>query len=442
VETAAANRGRDSGSANTSAESDSLHRRGLPPLQVGTRLDCGQANGEQGSSTLQLTWFEGSNGLTPADRCQEGAAVKDAIRSVDAFTVALDLPRRLRLGDMEIARRAYAVVVITTDSGISGKAYALSRDAPVASTVRDQLAPVLLGQEADLVSARWEDCFRATIAAGRVGAVMRAISLVDIALWDIKGQRAGLPLWRLLGGYMPDVEMMLVAGYPTGDQPEVLGAKIGEYGREGNRLLKVARVPDPEEMRRLLDSAAAQLPDGCELVVDAAWAWRQAGDVAREVRSWGDTRLAWLEDPLPPENVRAYSRLRRALPTSIGVGDEVTDPYVFERLVAEDAIDVVRLDVNTIGGITGAARVWHLANAAGLPVSYHVYPEVHVHLAAASSQRAIVESFDWRANPFDPANRFIEGGPAYRPGVVTATEEPGLGFELDRDVLKRHRVDA
>jgi L-alanine-DL-glutamate epimerase-like enolase superfamily enzyme len=368
--------------------------------------------------------------------------VNDAIRSVDAFTVALDLPRRLQLGDMEIARRAYAVVLITTDSGISGKAYALSRDAPVASTVREQLAPVLLGRDADLVSARWEDCFRATIAAGRVGAIMRAISLVDIALWDIKAQRAGLPLWRLLGGYSSDVEMMLVAGYPTGDGPEALGAKVAEYGREGNRLLKVARVPDPDEMRRLLDTAAAQLPGGCELVVDAAWAWRQAGDAAREVRLWGDTRLAWLEDPFPPENVRAYAQLGRTSPRAIGVGDEVTDPYVFERLVATDAIDVVRVDASTIGGITGAARVRHLANSAGLPVSYHVYPEVHVHLAASSSQRAIVESFDWRANPFDPAYRFIEGGPVFRPGVATATEEPGLGFALDRDVLQRHRVDA
>jgi L-alanine-DL-glutamate epimerase-like enolase superfamily enzyme len=366
--------------------------------------------------------------------------VKDAIRSVDAFTVALDLPRPLRLGDMEIARRAYAVVVITTDSGISGKAYALSRDAPVASTVRDQLAPVLLGQDADLVSARWEDCFRATIAPGRVGVMMRAISLVDIALWDIKAQRASLPLWRLLGGNSPDVEMMLVAWYPTGEPPEALGARVAEYGQEGNRLLKVARVPDPEEMRRLLDSAAAGLPDGCELVVDAAWAWRQSEEVERELRSWGDTRLAWLEDPLPPENVRGYARLRKAVPTPIGVGDEVTDPYVFERLVADDAVDVVRLDVNTIGGITGAARVRQLAIAAGIPVSYHVYPEVHVHLAAATSERAIVESFDWRGNPYDPAYRLIEGGPTYRPGFATATESPGLGFELNRDMLERHRT--
>jgi L-alanine-DL-glutamate epimerase-like enolase superfamily enzyme len=366
----------------------------------------------------------------------------DQISEVEAFTVALDLPRTLRLGSMVISRRTYAVVAITTESGISGKAYALSRDAPIASTVRDLLAPVLLGRDADLVAARWDACYRSTIGVGRVGAVMRAISLVDIALWDIKAQRAGLPLWRVLGGHSAEVEMLLAAGYPTGEPAEVLGAKVAEYGREGHRLLKVARVPDPADMRRLLDSAAAELPGECELVVDAAWVWRQPHEVERELRAWGDTPLAWLEDPLPPEDVRGYERLRRAVCVPIGVGDELTDPHVFERLVAGGGADVVRLDATTIGGVTGAARVQHLAAAAGLPVSYHVYPELHVHLAAASAEPALVESFDWRGNPFDPAHRFVAGGPAYRPGFATASESPGLGFELDRELLEHHRIEV
>src|SRR5207244_2587217 len=79
----------------------------------------------------------------------------------------------------------------------------------------------------DLISACWEACFRSTIASGRVGVVMRALSLLDMALWDIKARRAGLPLWRLLGGYAPTVPAVLVAGYPTGQEPEELGEKVG-----------------------------------------------------------------------------------------------------------------------------------------------------------------------------------------------------------------------
>src|SRR3954454_21344642 len=136
----------------------------------------------------------------------------DPIAEVRAVTTQLDLPRPLQLGSMHIAHRAYAVVTVRTESGLVGKAFALSRDAPVAAVANEQLAPVLVGRDSDLVAARFDDCFRATIASGRVGVVMRALSLVDVALWDLKGQRAGLPLWRLLGGFAPEVPAMIVGG--------------------------------------------------------------------------------------------------------------------------------------------------------------------------------------------------------------------------------------
>src|SRR5438874_6894971 len=223
--------------------------------------------------------------------------MKDEIVRVEAVTTVLELPRPLQLGPMRISRRAYVVVTVTTAAGLEGRAFALSRDAPVAASVSEQLAPVVVGRDSDLISACWEACFRGTIASGRVGVVMRALSLLDMALWDIKARRAGLPLWRLLGGYAPRVPAVLVAGYPSGQEPEELGERVGAYGREGWRLLKIARIHEPAEMRRLLASASRSAPSGCELIVDAAWCWRRAADAARELALWGDVRLAWLEDP-------------------------------------------------------------------------------------------------------------------------------------------------
>src|SRR4051794_13546034 len=113
----------------------------------------------------------------------------DPITEVEALTTRLELPRPLRLGPLEIRHRDYVVVTVTTASGLEGKAFSLTRGTPAAAVVSEVLAPLLVGRDADLVAARWDECFRATIAAGRTGVVMRALSLVDAALWDVKAQR-------------------------------------------------------------------------------------------------------------------------------------------------------------------------------------------------------------------------------------------------------------
>jgi L-alanine-DL-glutamate epimerase-like enolase superfamily enzyme len=366
--------------------------------------------------------------------------VPDPIVEVTAVTTRLELPRPIVLGTMRIASRAYAVVTVRTESGLEGNAFALSRDAPVAAVVQQQLAPVLVGRDSDLVAARFDECFRATVASGRVGVVLRALSLVDVALWDVKGKRAGLPLWRLLGGNAPEVPAMVVGGYPTGEPPEELAARVGEYGRDGWPLVKLARVGDHAVMRRLVDASLAAIPDGTRLVVDAAWSWRRPDEVVRELEAWGDPPLAWLEDPLPTEDVEAYRKLAGCSSAPIGAGDEITDPHLLRAHLAADTLDVLRVDATTIGGVSGAQRLMQAAAAAAVPVSCHVYPELHVHLAAANADGATVETFDGRDNPFDPAARLYSGGPEWRPGLAVAPETPGLGIELDRELIEAHRV--
>jgi L-alanine-DL-glutamate epimerase-like enolase superfamily enzyme len=366
----------------------------------------------------------------------------DPIVDVRAVTADFVLPRPLRLGPLFISSRAYAFVEITTESGHSGCAYALSRGAPVSMTVNHVLRPLLLGQDADAIAARNEECIRATLSVGRVGLLVRALSLVDIALWDIKAKRAGQPLWRLLGGYQNEIPVLLVAGYLTDDTtPEELAEQLGDFARQGYRMLKLARTPEPALTRRLLEETARAVPEGCGVVVDAAWVWRSVREAAAELKSWGNALdLLWVEDPLPPENARACARLREQAKLPFAIGDEVTDLHVLRALVEAEALDVVRVDATTIGGISGALRAYHMAGAAGFEVSPHVYPEVHVHLAAALPGVLGVETFDPSGSPFDPSRSFIEGGPIYRAGCAIAPETPGLGFGLDWECIERHRT--
>ncbi len=363
----------------------------------------------------------------------------DPIASIEVATLRLGLPAPLRLGPVEIASREYAGVRVTTEAGLIGHAYCLTREAPVAACVTRLVTPALIGTESADPAVAWHRASRATVLIGRVGLVMRAIALVDIALWDICARRAGLPLWKLLGGSSAAVPTMIVAAYPLADRtPESLADDVIRHADAGYRLLKVARDPDPVRMRRLLDRVAARAPATTRLVVDAGFGWEEAQTALAEIESWGAGSLAWLEDPLVPEDVPGYAEIRRRAACPIGVGDELSSPQSFRALVEADALDVVRLDVVAIGGITPARDVLALAARNHLEVSLHVYPETSIHLAMATG--ASVEAFERGVeggNPLDPADRFVIGGPVFAGGMATASEGAGLGYELDWELFTR-----
>jgi L-alanine-DL-glutamate epimerase-like enolase superfamily enzyme len=294
------------------------------------------------------------------------------------------------------------------------------------------VAPIVVGREADPVE-RWDDCTRGTVTVGRTGLVVRAIGLVDIALWDIAAQAAGEPLWRHLGGSDPVARLMMVAAYPLADRtPESLAEDVIRYAADGYTLLKVARDADRTRMRRLLEVAAAGLPSSARLVVDAGYGWRSSDEALAELPDWGGTPLAWLEDPLVPEDAEGCAAIRRGGGHPVGVGDEVTHIGTYRALLDAEAIDVLRLDVPVIGGVTPARAVQALAAARGVPVSLHIYPEVSVHLAPLVPG-TMVETFDPvpGGNPLDPAHMLSDGGPELGGGTAVAPDAPGLGFELD-----------
>ena len=125
----------------------------------------------------------------------------DPIERVVALRASFALATPLRLGGAEIRAREFTFVRITTRSGIEGKAFALSRGLPGDILITEVLAPGLVGSDPDAILERVAACAATVAAPSRPGMVTRAISLVEIALWDIKAQRAATPLWRLLGGY-------------------------------------------------------------------------------------------------------------------------------------------------------------------------------------------------------------------------------------------------
>ncbi|PRB06997.1 enolase C-terminal domain-like protein [Microbacterium sp. MYb64] len=350
------------------------------------------------------------------------------IARIDTATAVLPLPAPLRLGAMTVARREYSAVRATASDGTQGVAYCLSREAPMAEIVQRLVAGHALGADPDDPASTWERMLRGSAIVGRVGLVRRAVGLVDIALWDIAARRAAQPLWQLLGTGDAPRPSMLVAAYPTPDRtPRAVADEVLAQA-DGWAQVKISRLPDPAYMRELIGILNRELPDGTGLVVDVGFGWRDAEEALAEVAQWGDPRLAWLEDPLLPEDVAGCARIRRESGLPLSVGDEVTDPAVLRALVEEDAVDVLRLDVVAIGGITPALEIIAWAGERGVPVSGHVSSEVTAHLGIG------VETFARDRNPYDPAPAFILGGPDYEARIAPG-RAPGLGFDLDPHVF-------
>lgn len=384
------------------------------------------------------------------------------ITDVRTSTTVVALPQPLQLGAMTVTRREYVGVqvraLLPDGAEVTGVSYALTREAPMAEIVERLVAPHAVGRDLPVddpaagVRAAWDAALRGSAIVGRVGLVRRAIGLVDVALWDVAGKVAGVPVWRLLesGPVAPSARpAILVAAYPTpGRTARAVADEVLDRAREGWPLLKISRSPDRDLMRDLLAILRAELPGvtGCEaeagrsgVVVDVGFGWRDADEALADLDAWGigapapagePSALAWLEDPVLPEDAAGAARIREVTGLPLAIGDEVTDPEVFARLAALGALDVARVDVVGIGGLTAADPLVRSWQDAGLVTSSHVYPEVSVHLGGA--QGIGVETFERspQGNPYDPAPLLVEGGPEFSAGTALPPEVPGLGFTL------------
>lgn len=314
---------------------------------------------------------------------------------------------------------------------------------PIASIIRRQVAPHYLNGSLDDSESLWRRAFDANLAAGRAGAIIKALSLVDIALWDAKSKASNKPLWSLLGGARSQVPVMMVAGYPeAGVDPGEAGERVAGYFRDGFKRVKVARWAEPSDTRTLIATGAAGMADGDLLAVDAAWAWRLPGQAATEIESWGDVRLGWVEDPLPPEDFDSCVRLRKLSPQPIAYGDEASDRHLLRRLARAGACDSLRFDATVIGGVTVVARLAAWCSEEAVSFSTHIYPELHVHFGAAWDSCMSIESFDPDDNRVDPAFRLLDRTLPMSGGIADAPTGPGIGVALDWELALGLAIEA
>ena len=344
---------------------------------------------------------------------------------------------------------------ITTDAGLEGVGEAFYFGGPatvVATLIRDGFGPLLVGRDPMDTSVIWDALYNWTRDQGQKGVTISALSAVDIALWDLKGQALGVPVATLLGGtYRTRARVYATGLYEPQGVPSIPAALVAEalgYKAAGfcGMKLKIGYDlrTDLEYIRAIREAIGPELL----LMVDANHAYN-ASEAIQLARAMEPYAIHWFEEPVPPEDLDGYLEIKRASRIPIAGGECEYTRYGFRELINRRVVDVLQPDLCAMGGFSEMLKVIAMASAANLPVIPHVWG-TSVGLAAALQLFAALPHFPERRFPAEPLFEYDRSPHPFRDGVTRerfAMQEgyleiptrPGLGVSLDRDFIRRFR---
>jgi L-talarate/galactarate dehydratase len=321
-----------------------------------------------------------------------------------------------------------------TDQGVSGLGFAFTLGGLNAGllAVLEELAELVVGEDPTRIEAILLKLRKAAGAAADTGLFLLAQAAIDTALWDIRGKMAGLPLWRLAGGYRS-----AVPAYSSGsisreltDHDAVLAAEriatLGFGWAKMHLALPGPTIPEREVERATMVRKALgkSIRLGCD--VNARWRVDEAIDIGKRLE---DVGLAWLEDPARHDDYAGMAEIRLALATPIMAGESNWGVAPFRQMIASRSVDILMIDVMTVGGITAWLKVASMAEAFNLPVVSHLLPELQVHLVAGVPNGLLAEHKTW-------IWRLFEEVPAFDRGHFVLPERPGNGLTLSKRALQ------
>jgi len=372
-------------------------------------------------------------------------AVLDRITGVKLSSVTLPLPTGISDAKVLTGRQqpmtevAVLFAELTTEAGFEGIGISYSKRAggPGQFAHAREIAPVLLGEDPSDIAKIWDKLMWAGASVGRSGLSVQAIAAFDVALWDIKAKRAGLPLAKLLGAHRDSVRCYNTSGGFLNAPIEDVLERAGESLASGIGGIKI-KVGHPDNAVDLARVTAVRerIGDAAPLMVDANQQWDRP-TARRMCRAFDPLNLVWIEEPLDAYDFAGHAQLARTFDTSIATGEMLTSVAEHAELIRA-GIDIVQPDAPRVGGITRFLDVMALAGREHLQLAPHFVMEVHVHLAAAYPIEPWVEHFEW-FNPLFNERLEIRGGRMHlsaRPGLGVTISEQARAWTVDEFQIK------
>ena len=343
---------------------------------------------------------------------------------------------------------SWLIVEVMTDTGEVGIGNAALSPRVTKSLIDNYLKPILIGQNPWDSEYLWQTMYRRTMAFGRKGVGMVAISAIDIALWDLLGKVVKQPVFRLLGGKTKQ-KIPVYASRLYSQPLDELAKEVQKYKDEGYRAMKLrfgwGPVDGAAGMQRnveLVRTARQVLGDEIDLMADAYMGWTL--DYARRMLPLlAPFHLRWVEEPVIPDSIAGYAALKAMNIVPISGGEHEFTMYGFRDMLEAKAVDVIQFDTNRVGGITQARKVCAMAEAFEVPVIPHAGQMHNFHVVMASLNSPMAEFFPMV--DVEIGNELFwyifEGEPLPKNGYIELDEnKPGLGLTINEQSLKKFDI--
>jgi L-alanine-DL-glutamate epimerase-like enolase superfamily enzyme len=367
------------------------------------------------------------------------------IENVTAIPLSFEFPKgkTVAMGIGTAFKRDVIIVRIQTSDGLIGygESHPGRSAGAVTSLINKTLAPLIQGMDACDVVGVWERVHRMQLASHGLGAgAALALSGIDMALWDIRGKVANMPLYRLLGGTKKRIRAY-AGGVALGYQPpESLADEAANYVEAGYKAVKLRIGDTPNRDIERVSAVRKALGNDIDILVDANTAYTLA-DVRRVMPAFAELGIGWLEEPFPCNDFASYraaATITSLVP--IAAGENHYTRYEFARLIEDRAVMVFQPDISKTGGITEGLRIAAAASAWRIPVNPHsaagaINHAASIHFLAAIDNGGYFEACVSHFNPLrDMFGAAFEIG---KDGCVEPLDKPGIGLEIDESIFAK-----
>jgi L-alanine-DL-glutamate epimerase-like enolase superfamily enzyme len=366
------------------------------------------------------------------------------IESVSVCIARVPLDNPVQFSTRTVNAREYCLVRIRSSDGVEGLGYCYAVNTSgrlLQVAVTDLLGPLLLGQDSWRVEGLWREMYQEALLQGRAGAVLRALSALDIALWDLNARSVNLPLYKLLGATVLDKVPAYASGgyYWPGKTDDDLADEMRAFAEEGYKAvkIKVGKLTPTQEGARMGKVRAAIGPD-VHLMLDANNAWPDLTTALQYMEQLEPHRPYWIEEPFSPDDIDNHARLARATRVPVATGEIEAGRWRFKELLERSATTILQTDATVCGGITEWRRIAATAASYGVPVAPHAWHDIHVHLVASCPNANWMEFMpdDHIVN----LRRLLDRQLVAKQGNLLLPTEPGLAFRFDEQAVARYGV--
>lgn len=368
------------------------------------------------------------------------------------LSTPLDEPFAFSMG--WVKRRSTMIVEVTTDEGVTGwgesLCHGLQPPEIAATIVQVALKPIVLGQDAFDVDVLWERMYNLTRPYGQKGAVPNAISAVDIAIWDCMGRALGKPVHKLLGGaYRTEVQPYATGFYRVEGKSYPADAieEARRHLKRGFSAMKLKVGFGVEEDVEYILGVREGIGRGPKLMIDANHAYNVAS-ARRILKAIEPADIHWFEEPISPEDIDGYRELKNLTSIYLAAGENEFTKYGFREWISRRAVDILQPDLCSAGGFTECRKISALAQAWHMTLIPHVWAS-GIGLAASLQFLATLPPAPLALKPIEPMLEYDQSSHPFRQelifgaitmvdGMVQIPAAPGLGVEINREVIERY----